>query len=113
MNEAKPYVFSGKVIVKKEIQEISDTFKKLEIVIDTGGDYPETIPVEAINDTIDLLNPIKRGDLVEITANVKGRQGKGKFEHRHFLSLAIWKIKKIGEDVPVEENDFIPDDPPF
>ena len=48
MNEAKPYIFSGKVIVKNEIQEISDNFKKLEMVIDTGGDYPQTIPVEAI-----------------------------------------------------------------
>jgi hypothetical protein len=51
-------------------------FKKRELVIETGDDYPQFITVEFIQDKCEVLNSYNVGDIVTIGINIQGRNGK-------------------------------------
>ena len=46
----------GAIKVIREVQEISATFKKRELVVSTDEQYPQTLSIEFIQDKTDLLN---------------------------------------------------------
>jgi len=111
------YTLKGEIKVIGEIQQVSDSFKKREfVVVDSSGQYEQTIQFQAVQDRCDLLNNLSVGQNVEVTFFLRGREwtspndGKVKF----FNSLDAWKIEPIGSapsnDGVVAEGD---DDLPF
>ena len=104
----------GRIIVLKEMVQITDTFSKREIVIETEDDkYPQKLLVQFTQDGCSLVDNYSVGDDVEISVNLGGRlwtspQG----EDRYFLSLNGWKIDKQGEQT-VEQEVQQGDDLPF
>jgi len=83
----------GTVHAKFVEQQITDNYKKQEIVITTDEDtnYPQQIICYAANSKIDLLNGIEMGAKVKVNCNLKGKESKGKY----YNSLEIWKIERI------------------
>ena len=51
----------GSIKLIGDVQEISSTFKKRELVVTTEEQYPQTISVEFVQDKTDLLNSFKVG----------------------------------------------------
>ena len=49
---------SGKLEAKYETKEFASGFRKREFVINTGGDYPQAIKLEAHKDNIKKLDKI-------------------------------------------------------
>ncbi len=49
----------GSIKLIGDVQEISSTFKKRELVVTTEEQYPQTISVEFVQDKTDLLNSFK------------------------------------------------------
>ncbi len=95
----------GKLIEKSETQNVSDTFKKREFVIEYAENpqYPEYIKLELIQANCQQLDGYKVGDMLNISFNLKGRKWTDpKGETKYFNSLQAWKIdgKASGADTP-------------
>jgi len=85
----------GKVKVVGEIQQVSPTFKKRELVVTTDGQYPEPIMIEFVQDKCDLLNGLNVGDDVKVSINLGGREWVNpQGETKYFNSIKGWKLEK-------------------
>jgi len=90
-----------------ETQQIKETFKKREFVIEYAENptYPEFIKFETIQDNTSMLDDFKPGDQVKVFFNLKGREWTNpKGEVVYFNSLQAWRV------TPAEgEQSFVPD----
>jgi len=96
---------SGKIVEIFETQQINETFKKREFVIEyaENAKYPELIKFEIVQDKCSLIDEHSVGDQIEVEFNLRGRkwtdpQGQTKY----FNSLQAWKIS--GSSTPGNEN---------
>ena len=62
----------GKIKLVGNVQEITDSFRKRELVIVTQEQYPQTLCVEFVQDKTDLLNDFQEGQEVKIGINLRG-----------------------------------------
>lgn len=90
-------IVEGKIVEKYDTQNIKDTFKKREFVIEYAENpqYPEYIKFELIQSNCEQLDDLSTGDQVSVNFNLKGRkwtdpQGQTKY----FNSLQAWRIDK-------------------
>ncbi len=85
----------GKLLEVSDTQQISDTFKKREFVLEYAENpqYPEFVKFEAIQDKCALLDNYKSGDEIDVYFNIKGRKWNDpKGGVKYFNSLQAWKI---------------------
>lgn len=74
-------------------QQITNTFKKRELVITTEERYPQTVMVEFTQDNTTLLDNVKEGQQATVSINIRGREWQSpKGETKYFVSLQGWKI---------------------
>ena len=88
---------SGKIIEIFDTQQITDTFKKREFVIEYAENpsYPEYLKFEMIQDRIEILTPFKVGDQVDISFNLKGRKWTDpEGNTKYFNTLQAWRIEE-------------------
>jgi hypothetical protein len=78
----------GTVETILEIQEFSSGFKKRTIVVNTGGKYPQMVPIDFAKEKINLLDSLAIGQEVTIGVNIRGNEYNGKY----YVSLAGWKV---------------------
>lgn len=87
---------TGKVKVVGEVQQVSPTFKKRELVVTTEEQYPQSIMVEFVQDKTDLLNSVSVGENVKVSINLGGREWVNpQGETKYFNSIKGWRIEKI------------------
>lgn len=89
----------GKLIQSTKVEQITDTFKKCNIILQTDGDtqYPQEVSIEVHNANIDKLKGLAKDDVVTVDVNLRGRRyDKEGQEPRWFNSLVMWKIEKTG-----------------
>lgn len=84
-------MITGKIIVLGDLVQVTDTFKKREVVINTGGEYPQTIPVEFVQDKVDSLRGFSVGDQVSISYDLRGRE----WNNKYFVNVIGWKIDNL------------------
>jgi hypothetical protein len=110
-----------------EVQNVTEKFKKRELVIETGFDteYPQTILLEFQQDAVNKLNGKTVGGLVKVFFNLKGRQWTdASGVVKTFNTLHAWKIDNLGSSenentaeaqsqAPSVENNPGQDDLPF
>ena len=101
----------GSIKVIGEVQEISATFKKRELVVTTDEQYPQTISIEFIQDKIDLLNSFEVGQNVKVNINLRGREWENPQtkEIKYFNTIQGWRIELLesneqNEDLPPLDN---------
>ena len=94
-----------------EVQEISATFKKRELVVSTDEQYPQTLSIEFIQDKTDLLNKFEIGQNVKVGINLRGREWENPQtkEIKYFNSIQGWRIELIensnsDDDLPPLDN---------
>ncbi len=88
----------GKVILIEPVQEVSDKFKKREIVIEYAENpsYPEQIKFELQQDKVSLADSIQPGAEVEAHFNLRGRPWTNKEgKTTYFNTLVIWKLTQL------------------
>ncbi len=103
----------GKLIEKFDTQNITDSFKKREFVIEYAENpqYPEVIKFELIQANCVQLDHFQQGDMMNISFNLKGRKWTNpKGETQYFNSLQAWKLEKKGSSAPAPSGS--PDTPP-
>ena len=101
----------GSIKVIGEVQEISATFKKRELVVSTDEQYPQTLSIEFIQDKTELLNKFEIGQNVKVGINLRGREWENPQtkEIKYFNSIQGWRIELIensnsDDDLPPLDN---------
>ena len=101
----------GSIKVIGEVQEISATFKKRELVVSTDEQYPQTLSIEFIQDKTDLLNKFEIGQNVKVGINLRGREWENPKtkEIKYFNSIQGWRIELLensnsDDDLPPLDN---------
>ena len=101
----------GSIKVIGEVQEISATFKKRELVVSTDEQYPQTLSIEFIQDKTDLLNKFEIGQNVKVGINLRGREWENPQtkEIKYFNSIQGWRIELLensssDDDLPPIDN---------
>ncbi len=94
-------IVEGKIAEKYDTQNIKDTFKKREFVLEYAENpqYPEFVKFELIQSNCEQLDDFSIGDEVSVNFNLKGRKWTDpKGEVKYFNSLQAWRIdKKSGQ----------------
>ena len=104
----------GKVHVIGTTQQVSDTFKKRELVLEIAENptYPEYVKFDLLQDKTALLDNVKVGDEVEIDYNLRGRAWTNKEGiTSYFNSLVVWKLNVLnGYIAPTVATSITDDD---
>lgn len=88
----------GKVHEIGALQQVSETFKKRDLIIEYAENptYPEYIRFEALQDKTALFDSLKPGDDVEVSFNLRGRPWTDKAgKTSYFNSLVVWRINAL------------------
>jgi len=80
----------GTVETVLPLQEFESGFKKRVLVINTGGKYPQMIPVEFTKDKVDTLTGLRKGQEVTAHADLRGNEYNGKY----YANIQGWKLDK-------------------
>ena len=80
----------GTVETVLDLQEFASGFCKRVLVINTGGDYPQTIPVEFVKDKVEILTGLRKGQEVEAFVDLRGNEYNGKY----YANIQGWKLDK-------------------
>ena len=99
-------IVEGKVLEKFDTQEIKESFKKREFILEYAENpqYPEFLKFELIQSNCDQLDAVEVGDDVSVNFNLKGRKWTDpKGEVKYFNSLQAWRIDKKSGSAPNQE----------
>lgn len=107
------YKIKGEIKVIGDVQQVSDSFKKLEFVVtDSSSQYAQDIQLQLVQDRCDVINNFKVGDSVEVTFFLRGREWVNPKDNsvRYFNSLDAWKIDSVGSGNTQQAETFVADD---
>ena len=94
-------IITGAVHKIMDIQQITDTFKKRDVVISTNGDYPQLITIQFVNDQTHLFDNILKNENVEIAVNIRGREWTSpQGEIKYFNTLQGWRVNQLDNNAP-------------
>ena len=80
---------TGRLIVKMPTQQIKESFKKSEFVIETTEQYPQKIKLELTQDKCDVLDTYKEGDILKVSFNLRGSL----WQEKYYVNLQAWRIQ--------------------
>jgi len=89
---------SGIIKTIGETKQITDKFKKRELILTTKDQYPQTLCIEFIKDQCDLLDKYADGAEVKVDINLKGREWTSPDgEVKYFNSIQGWRIFPVSQ----------------
>ena len=96
--DSKPTI-TGQIYDIYPVQQVSDSFRKREVIIVTMGEYPQHVKIEFTQDRCDALNEYQRGQPVTINYDLRGRlyQKKDGTGEGCFTSVQGWRIQPAGQ----------------
>ena len=102
---------SGVILKVGEEQQITPTFKKRAIRIETDDKYPQIVELFFFQDKTSLLDSYQVGENVEVKFNIRGKE----WNEKVIVELNAWFISRVGATAgqpakPAVANDFSEDD---
>lgn len=99
------FELEGKLVEKFDTQQVSDSFKKREFVVETtdeggGRVFTEHIKFQLLQDKVDLVDPISKDSRVKVHFNLKGRKWEKDGRVNYFTNLDAWKIEALESAAP-------------
>ena len=96
------FELAGKLIEKFDIQEISDTFRKREFIVEKtenqgGMEFTDQIKFQLTQDRCSIIDNINIQDEVRVSFNIRGRRWVKDGNVSYFTNLEAWRIEKIAE----------------
>lgn len=73
-----------------QVQDISQSFSKQELVVTTSEQYPQDILIEFHNDNTDKLHGLHPGQQVTAGINLRGKQANN---GKYYNTIVGWYIK--------------------
>lgn len=84
------YDFTGKLYRIFDTQQVKETFKKREFVVEQqDGQYPNYVKFELIQDRCGLIDGYSEGDDITVSFDLRGREWNEKF----FTNLHAWRLQ--------------------
>ena len=84
------YDFTGKLYRIFDTQQVKETFKKREFVVEQqDGQYPNYVKFELIQDRCALIDGYSEGDDITVSFDLRGREWNEKF----FTNLHAWRLQ--------------------
>jgi len=95
---------SGTLIAIYDVNQVNPTFKKQEAVIRTGGQYPQELKIQCLQDKVGLLEHCRLGDEITCTVDISGKgYQNAKGEMNYFNNLNCWKLTRTAYDRPTTQ----------
>ncbi|MCH7658716.1 MAG: DUF3127 domain-containing protein [Bacteroidetes bacterium] len=106
------FELSGILILKGELQQISNKFRKREFVIEKketnqNQEFVDYVKFQLTQDRCDLVEPFEINDKIKISFNIRGNRWEKEGKVNYFTNLDAWRIEKT-----VEAEEEIPPPPP-
>ena len=100
----------GRIIDIFEMQQVTDTFKKREFILETDEQYPQLVKLETVQKSIELLDDLAIGQEVTAHFNVRGRKWTNKEgKDNYFISLNVWRIEAENAESKPQPVSMAPD----
>ena len=105
------YEMTGTLQKIGDVQTFDSGFQKKQIVINTGGEYPQEIPMDLVKDKVSLTDKLTEGQEVELKFDLRGNEWKEKF----YLNAVCYFIKAVANAnaKPAQKADESEGDTPF
>ena len=104
---------NGTVETILPVETFDSGFQKQVLVVNTGGEYPQQIPVEFVNDSISKLENLQVGQPITVGINIRGNEHKG----RYYANIQGWRVDagQMGQTqaAPAPQGAAIDDEIPF
>lgn len=103
---ANSYEAVGSLAVIMDTQQVKDTFKKRDFVLEIAdGNYPQHIKFQVTQDRCALLDTMKVGQQVKVLFNLRGRP----FQNRegqtvYYTNLEAWRIEGASAAAPASTD---------
>jgi len=105
---------NGKIKVINPTTQVSNDFRKRELVLSTDEQYPQQVLIEFVQDKCDVLDKYKVGEDVVISINIRGREWTNQQgETKYFNSIQGWRIEKKTPVNDIEVNQQVTIKDPF
>lgn len=92
------YKLTGAIKLIEDTVQITEKFAKREFVINDGGEYPQDILFQAVQDKCAMLDAFGEGQVVEVSFNLRGREWTSpKGEVKHFNTLDAWRVEATAD----------------
>lgn len=88
----------------KDIEQVSDKFKKREMWLQETGEHPQTFNLEFHQDTCKVLDGYSEGELVECQINLRGRYWSKNGREGVMNTLQCWKITRQGQGASIQQT---------
>lgn len=88
-------------------QNVTDTFKKRELVIEYAENpqFVEYITFQSVQDKVSIFDNLKIGQEIEVSFNLRGRPWTNKEGHTtYFNSLLAWRVTPLTTQKAVEQQ---------
>ena len=115
------FEISGALILKDDVVEISNSFRKREFVIEVvnerNSDWNDFIKFQLTQDKCSLLDQFQLGDNLKVGFNIRGRKWEKDGKINYFSNLEAWRLEMEGSQTqsstppPYSETDIPPADP--
>ncbi len=107
------YELTGKLAVKYDIIQRTESFKIREFVVekteDIGGrSITNYIKFQSIQDKTSIIDRFKEGDEIKVYFNIKGTKWEKEGKTSFFTNLDAWRIEQVlpGKDA-VHDNEYL------
>lgn len=99
--------FTGKVKKVGETEQVSDKFKKRELIVTIEGQYPQHISVQATQDKCVIFDKLAIGTDVKVHFNLRGREWTSPInEVKYFNTIECWRLEVLAESKGVVMDDL-------
>lgn len=112
---SQSYTAQGRIIHIGETQQITDTFKKREFVIEIpDGNYPQEVKFQLAKDHTTKLDGLAVGTEVVVSFNLRGKAYTRKDGTQDwFNNMDAWRIETLANGQPSLDTLETHDDVPF
>lgn len=101
------FELSGRIIEKFDTQQVSESFRKREFVVETeetsgGRQFTEQIKFQLTQDRCELIDGFNIDNEVKVSFNIRGRRWEKEGRVNYFTNLEAWRIENLspGESGP-------------
>ena len=96
---------TGKLAVKYDTQQIKESFKKREFVIElseeiNGNVYTNFAKMQLVQNKCDLLDRFNVGDQIKVSFNLKGNRWEKDGKVNYITNLDAWRIEAAMTGAP-------------
>lgn len=89
---------TGRIKMIGQTQEVSQSFRKRELVVTTDEQYAQHILIEFHQDKCDVLNSYQVGQQVTVDLNLRGKEWVNpQGETKYFNTIQGWRINAVGQ----------------